>query len=88
MSKKFKKRNAKYRSAVCGLVAIAASFAMFASACADTTTTEEEDQNASTRVDEQTLKNGNFEFFEDNDGTYILGTPDSWSSGTGSSATE
>lgn len=87
MSKKFKTRNAKYKSAVCGFVAIAASFAMFASACAETPTTSDDDNNTtSTRVDEQTLKNGNFEFFEDNDGSYLLGTPDNWSSGTGSGA--
>ncbi len=87
MSKKFKTRSAKYKSAIFGIVAVAASFAMFASACADTTTNEEEDTNTSTKVDEQVLKNGNFEFFSDNDGTYIIGTPDNWSSATGSSAT-
>ena len=89
MSKKFKTKKAKYRSAICGFVAVAASFAMFASACDQPGTTPEEDENTSTstRVDEQTLKNGNFEFFEDNDGSYLLGSPDNWSSGTGSGAT-
>lgn len=87
MSKKFKTKNAKYKSTLLGAVAVAASFAMFASACATTPTDDEEETNTSTRVDEQVLKNGNFEFFNDNDGTYLLGTPDNWSSSTGSGAT-
>lgn len=86
MSKKFRTKNSKYRSVIFGVVAIVASLTMFASACADTTDNED-NTSSSTKVDEQVLKNGNFEFFSDNDGTYLLGTPDNWSSGTGSGAT-
>ncbi len=86
MSKKITSKKAKFKSVLCGFVAVAACFAMFASACTETESGEEE-TGTSTRVDEQDLKNGNFEFFEDNDGTYIIGSPDNWSSGTGSSAT-
>lgn len=86
MSKKIKSKNAKYKSALLGAVAIAASFAMFVSAC--TTSSDDDDTTStSTQVDEQELKNGNFEFFSDNDGTYLIGSPDNWSSGTGSGAT-
>ena len=71
MSKKFKTKNAKYKSTLLGAVAVAASFAMFASACATTPTDDEEETNTSTRVDEQVLKNGNFEFFNEKEGTYL-----------------
>ena len=87
MSKKFKTKNSKYKSALFGAVAVAASFAMFASACTPASDDGEEESNTSTRVDEQILKNGNFEFFNDNDGTYILGSADNWSSATDSGAT-
>ena len=88
MSKKFKSRSAKYRSAIFAAMAVATSFAMFAGACSQPPADSgEEDTDTSTRVDEQVLKNGNFEFFEDNDGTYVIGTPDNWSSGTATGAT-
>ena len=87
MSKKFKTKNSKYKSALFGAVAVAASFAMFASACTPASDDGEQESNTSTRVDEQILKNGNFEFFNDNDGTYILGSADNWSSATDSGAT-
>ena len=88
MSKKFKTRSAKYRSAIFAAMAVATSFAMFAGACSQPPADSgEEDTDTSTRVDEQVLKNGNFEFFEDNDGTYVIGTPDNWSSGTATGAT-
>ena len=86
MSKKFRSKNAKYKSALCGIVAVAASFAMFASACTNPSTDDEEETGTSTQVDEQVLKNGNFEFFEDGDGDYLLCIPNSWSSATGSGA--
>ncbi len=86
MSSKFKSKKSAYRSAVCSLAAIATSCVMLASACAQTTTSTEEDENAATSVDEQVLPNGNFEFFEDNDGTYLISSPDNWSSGSGSGA--
>lgn len=87
MSKKLKKTSAKYKKAVCGCIAVLSCFAVFAGACAETTTEPEEETNTSTRVDEQVLKNGNFEFFSDNDGTYLLGVPDNWSENSGSGAT-
>ena len=86
MSKKFRTKNAKYKRSVLGAIAVISAFAMFAGACAQATTDDEEDTGTSTRVDEQVLKNGNFEFFDDNDGTYLLSSPDNWTSGTGRGA--
>lgn len=86
MSKKIRTKNAKYKRSVLGAIAVISAFAMFAGACAQATTDDEEDTGTSTRVDEQVLKNGNFEFFDDNDGTYLLSSPDNWTSGTGSGA--
>ncbi len=86
MSSKFKSKKSACRSAVFSLAAIATSCVMFASACAQTSSSTEEDDNAATSVDEQVLPNGNFEYFDDNDGTYLISTPDNWSSSSGSGA--
>ncbi len=87
MSKKFNPGNAKYKKTAFAAIALVASFAMFASSCADPSESGDDDKtDASTVVDEQVLKNGNFEFFEDGDGEYLYGTPDNWSESTGSGA--
>ena len=86
MSKKFRSKNARCRWLACGIAA-ATSLAMFAGACATTSSDDDDDKtNASTRVDEQVLKNGNFEFFSDGDGEYIIYSPDSWTQSTASGA--
>ena len=85
MSSKFRSKKSAYRSALCSLAAIATSCVMLASACSQaTSSTEDEDDSAVTRVDEQVLANGNFEYFDDNDGTYLISSPNNWSASSGS----
>ncbi len=51
-----------------------------AAACSEE---EEETTKTTTKEDTQTILNGNFEFFDDSDdNTYIIYTPDSWTSAT------
>ncbi|MCD8200815.1 MAG: hypothetical protein LUD47_01910, partial [Clostridia bacterium] len=40
---------------------------------------DEDETEAKSNPDTQLLKNGNFEFYEDNDGDFIYYTPDNWS---------
>ena len=65
--------------ALSGLMLVAASSFVLA-ACAKDPTDEEE--STVTRTDTQTFANANFEYFDDNDGSYLIGTAESWTSGT------
>lgn len=85
--KRFKKSNkSKFRAISLGAAAIATSLLIGLSACATTDDDEEEDENATTRQDTQVLQNGNFEFYDDNDGLYPISTPDNWEENNSSSS--
>ncbi len=59
-------------------------------ACGGTSTDDDDDNEATSRADSQLLKNGNFEYYDDVDGNYIVYSPDNWSkssSGTSSYTT-
>ncbi|MGN0804353.1 MAG: hypothetical protein ACI4MS_03110 [Candidatus Coproplasma sp.] len=74
------KRNSKIKAVALGVATIATSFVMGMSAgCAKTNpNTNTEDEKVTTKEDLQDIKNGNFEFYNDNDGLYPISTPDSW----------
>ncbi len=57
-----------------------ASCALIFSACSGTT--DDDDDTAETPTDTQTFANGNFEYFNDSDGAYLIATPESWTSST------
>ncbi len=83
--------SSKFRKAALGLTAVATSLLIgMTAACSQTPgTNEEDDGKVTAKEDLQEIKNGNFEFFENNDGLYPISTPDSWSfsySGSSSSA--
>ncbi|MGN0806895.1 MAG: hypothetical protein ACI4MN_00415 [Candidatus Coproplasma sp.] len=85
------KYSSKFKKAAFGLTAITASlFIGMTAACAtNSSTTDEEDDKVTTKEDLQDIKNGNFEFYDDNDGLYPISTPDNWSfsySGTSSTS--
>ncbi len=78
------KNKAKFKKIITGVAAVATTFALaLAPSCANNeTSTEEEDENTRTRQDTQTIKNGNFEFYDDNDGIYFISPADNWTGGT------
>lgn len=79
-----KKKRTLLRTTVIGFTAIATSLTIGVSAACskgDSSDNNEEDKTT-TKIDEQTIKNGNFEFYSDNKGLYPISSPDSWSSGS------
>ncbi|MDE7300807.1 MAG: hypothetical protein K2N47_01415, partial [Clostridia bacterium] len=78
-----KRKNTKFKSAVFGVAAIATSVFIGLSAAACTPSSpDDKDEDTVKKLDEQEIKNGNFEFYNDNDGLYPISTPDNWSAGT------
>jgi hypothetical protein len=87
MSKKYKAKNSKFRNIVFGVATVAISCVIGMSACTTDDDESSDSDKVSTKQDSQILQNGNFEFFDDNDGLYYISSPDSWtgsSSGTSS----
>ncbi|MGN1104158.1 MAG: hypothetical protein ACI4QI_04705 [Candidatus Coproplasma sp.] len=84
------KYSSKFKKAAFGLTAIATSlFIGMTAACASNSSTDDEEDKVTTKEDLQEIKNGNFEFYDDNEGLYPISTPDSWSfsySGTSSTS--
>ena len=74
------KYGSKFKKAAFGLTAIATSLLIgMTAACAQNTDTDDDSEKVTTKEDLQDIKNGNFEFYDDNDGLYPISTPDSWS---------
>lgn len=83
--------SSKFKKAAFGLTAVATSLfiGITAVACNAGTSDDDDEDKVTTKTDLQTVKNGNFEFYDDNDGLYPISTPDSWTfsySGTNSAA--
>ena len=76
------KNKAKFRKLLTGAAAVATTCALVFTPACSTTDEDDEDENTSTRQDTQLIKNGNFEFYDDNDGIYFISSPDNWSGGT------
>ena len=78
--------------ALCSLALSAALSAGIFAACspADTTTDDEEEEDSVTQTDTQTIRNGNFEFYTENDveerdeRRALINTPTNWSFSSGS----
>ncbi len=81
------KNKAKLKATLLSAAAIATSCLIGVAAC---TTTPDKDNNEDdktvTKQDVQLIKNGNFEFYDDNDGLYPISSPDNWSSGSNGSS--
>lgn len=75
------RRNAKFKAAALGVAAIATSFALGIAPACSKSEEDKEDEKVVTKIDTQTIKNGNFEFYDDNDGLFPISTPDSWTYG-------
>ncbi|MCM1546094.1 MAG: hypothetical protein NC033_03555 [Clostridiales bacterium] len=80
------KKRTFLKSAVIGVTAIATSLTIgFSAACSTgsgSSSSDTDDDKTTTKIDEQTIKNGNFEFYSDNKGIYPISNPDSWSRGS------
>lgn len=83
-----RKKKTLFKSAVVGVTAIATSLTIgMSAACSKSgSSSDNEDDKTTTKIDSQTIKNGNFEFYSDNDGLYLISSPDNWSSGTNGSS--
>lgn len=82
-----KKKRTLLKSAVLGFTAIATSLTIgMSAACStggnDSSSSTDDEDKTTTKIDSQTVKNGNFEFYSDNDGLYPISNPDSWSKGS------
>ena len=81
------KNKARLKATLLSAAAIATSFIIgMASACSNVTTDDDEDDKTVTKQDVQVIKNGNFEFYDDNDGLYPISNPDNWTSGSSGSS--
>ena len=84
------KYSSKFKKAAFGLTAVATSLLIgMTAACASNPDTTDEEDKVTTKEDLQDIKNGNFEFYDDNESLYPISTPDNWSfsySGTSSTA--
>ncbi len=80
-----RKKRTFLKSAVLGLTAIATSMTIGMSTACSTSdggsSSDKEDDKTTTKIDEQTIKNGNFEFYSDNKGLYPISNPDNWTRG-------
>ncbi len=77
-------KRTKFKALILGTAAIATSCLIGMAACSTSSSPSKgsDDKDTTTKVDEQVIKNGNFEFYKDNDGLYFISAPDNWSSGT------
>lgn len=82
-----RKKSTVFKTAVMGVAAVVTSLTVGMSAACTTKNNQNgnEEETPNTKVDEQIIKNGNFEYYSDNKGLYPISTPDSWSSSTSSS---
>lgn len=83
------KKRTLLKSAVLGITAIATSLTIgMSTACSASggSSSDKEDDKTTTKIDEQTIKNGNFEFYSDNKGLYPISNPDNWSKGSNGNA--
>ena len=78
-----RKKRTALKTAVIGFAAIATSLTIgMTAACTKTTPPDDDDDKTTTKIDNQLIKNGNFEFYSDNKGLYPISSPDSWTGGT------
>ena len=82
MAKNKKTKKLRFATlALSGLMLVASSSFLLA-ACSQTTDDDDDGSSTPTRTDTQTFANANFEYFNDNDGEYLIGSAQSWTSGT------
>lgn len=77
-------KRTKFKAILISTAVLATSclIGMSAACSSSNSSSKDDDKETTTKVDEQVIKNGNFEFYKDNDGLYFISNADNWSSGT------
>lgn len=94
MAKFFETKKWKKRTLTALSVALAASLSMGVFAACTTTTKDPEEERPASRIDTQLLRNGNFEYYSDNNLDDVLNkynginSPDSWTFTSGSPSSD
>ncbi len=89
MSKTFKPKNSKRRFAAFGLGAVLFCTVGLTAACdASSSSSTDDEQEQAAKIDTQVLKNGNFEFYDDKDGKYLISSPNNWSAGSAGNSSD
>ena len=79
---KFKNKS-KLKATLLSAAAIATSLVMgMSAACSKKSSSSEDEDKNVTKQDVQVIKNGNFEFYDDNDGLIPISNPDNWTAGS------
>lgn len=82
MAKNKKTKKLRFATLVLSGLMLVASSSFLLAACSQTTDGDDDDSSTPSRTDTQTFANANFEYFDDNDGEYLIGSAQSWTSGT------
>lgn len=79
-----KNKRTKFKALLISTAVLATSclIGMSAACSSSSSSSKDDDKETTTKVDEQVIKNGNFEFYKDNKGLYFISNADNWSSGT------
>ena len=83
MAKNKQTRKLRIATLLLSVIMVVAACSFFITACS-TSSDKDDSSTTETRTDTQTFANGNFEYFSDSDGSYRIGSPESWTSSTGS----
>lgn len=82
---KCKQTNKKrFKALLLTFILLLISCAYIFSACG--TTSDDDEDESTTKTDTQTFANGDFEYFDDNSGAYLIPTANSWSKSSGTNA--
>jgi hypothetical protein len=88
MSKTYKSKNLKFKNVAYGIATVAISCLIGMTAACSDSSDDDDDEKVTTKQDTQILKNGNFEFFDDNDGYYYISSPDNWTGSSNGSSSD
>ena len=82
MAKNKKTKKLRFATLVLSGLMLVASSSFLLAACSQTTNDDDDSSTTPVKTDTQTFANADFEYFDDNDGEYLIGSAQSWSSGT------
>lgn len=85
MAKNKQSKKLRIATLLLSAIMVVAACSFFITACSSSGN-EDDSSSSETRTDTQTFANGNFEYFSDSDGSYRIGSPESWTSSTGSNS--
>lgn len=76
----------KFKTLLLSILMLLISCVYIFSACNTTNTNNDEDEEETAKTDTQTFANADFEYFDDNNESYLIYTPNNWSKSSGSNA--